>query len=323
MHLGCFLVFWVGFSWVALAVAALYYAIRVFALTGFYHRYFSHRAFRTSRWFQFVGAVLGSAALQRGPLWWAAHHRRHHRLSDHEGDVHSPHQVGFWYSHMGWFLNKENFATDFKSVHDFAKYPELRFLDKYDLVVPLAFGGLLFGLGALLEAVAPNLGTTGWQMFVWGFFVSTVAVYHVTYTINSLAHLIGRRRFATKDDSRNNLVLALLTGGEGWHNNHHHYPASARQGFYWWEIDTTYYALVLLSWLGLVWDLKPVPAKVLAQAGRDETDLQAETGRLSPQVEHQRPVSQADSHRHVPLVESASNRGLKATLAAPSQNQLN
>ena len=297
MHLGCILVYWVGFSWVALGVACVYYCVRVFRLTAFYHRYFSHRSFSTSRWFQFVGAMMGSAALQRGPLWWAAHHRKHHRLSDHQGDVHSPHQVGFWYSHMGWFLNKENFATDSKVVYDFAKYPELRFLDRFDLVIPAIGGAALYGLGALLQAVAPGLGTSGWQMFVWGFFVSTVAVYHVTYTINSLAHLIGRRRFETKDDSRNNLVLALLTGGEGWHNNHHHYPASARQGFYWWEIDTTYYGLVALSWLGLFWDLKPVPAKVLAQA---KSAKMADT-----------PVANA--------VESTAARTREATLAAPPQ----
>jgi stearoyl-CoA desaturase (delta-9 desaturase) len=263
IHLACITVIWVGWSWVALAVAASLYVVRVFALTAFYHRYFSHRAFKTSRWFQFVGGVLGNMAVQRGPLWWAAHHRVHHRKSDQPGDLHSPHVEGFFWSHMAWFITRENYVTNYKAIPDFAKYPELRFINRFEFLVPLGLGFSLFGLGEAMRQWVPSWGTNGWQMLVWGFVISTIAVYHVTYSINSLAHLFGSQRYPTHDQSRNNLALALVTFGEGWHNNHHHYPNSARQGFYWWEIDLTYYVLVALSWLGLVWDLRPVPVKVL------------------------------------------------------------
>jgi stearoyl-CoA desaturase (delta-9 desaturase) len=266
IHLGCLAVFWVGFSWTALAVAAGLYIARMFAITGFYHRYFSHRTFRTTRAFQFVMAVAGSSAVQRGPMWWAAHHRHHHNHSDDEHDVHSPRQGGLFRSHMGWFMTKANFPTRLRFVRDWAKFPELRMLDRFDWVVPALLAVGLFVGGQLLARFAPGLGTNGWQLFVWGFLVSTVVVYHATYTINSLAHRFGRQRFETGDDSRNSLLLALLTLGEGWHNNHHHYPATARQGFYWWEIDLTYYALVALKWTGLIWDLRPVPAHVLDRA---------------------------------------------------------
>ena len=214
-----------------------------FRSTAFYHRYFSHRAFKTSRWFQFVGHFLGNAAAQRGPLWWAAHHREHHRHSDREGDVHSPHVHGFLWSHMGWFMEGSNFSKDRTGIRDLTKYPELRFLDRYDLVAPVVLALGMFFWGATLERWSPQLGTNGWQMLVWGFLVSTVILYHVTYAINSLAHVFGSQRFPTADHSRNNLWLALITFGEGWHNNHHYYPSAARQGFYWWEIDVTYYIL--------------------------------------------------------------------------------
>jgi len=264
IHLVCLGIFFVGFSVVAVVVALVAYALRMFAITGFYHRYFSHRSFKTSRFWQFVFALLGNTAAQRGPLWWAAHHRHHHRRSDREEDTHSPRWHGILWSHTGWFLSQRNFRTDLTVVPDLAKYPELRFLNRFDWLAPFAFGAMMFGLGALLQAVAPGLGTSGVQMFVWGFAVSTVLVYHATYTINSLSHRFGKRRFETKDDSRNNFLLALLTFGEGWHNNHHHYPASTRQGFYWWEIDLTYYALRVLSWFGIVRDLRPVPRSALA-----------------------------------------------------------
>ena len=260
IHVACLAVFWVGWSPIAVWTAIGLYAIRVFALTGFYHRYFSHRSFRTSRALQFVFAVIGASAAQRGPLWWAAHHRHHHATSDSIDDPHSPVRRGFWYSHMAWFLTTRNFETREERIRDWLKYPELRFLDRYDGIVPLAMGAILFGVGAWVGAVFPATGVTGSQMLVWGL-VSTVAVYHVTFMINSLAHRWGSRRYDTEDRSRNNPVLALLTFGEGWHNNHHHYPASVRQGFYWWEIDMTWYLLLLLEKLGLVWDLKSVPMK--------------------------------------------------------------
>lgn len=263
MHLACLSVFLVGFSWVALAMMLGLYLMHMFIITAFYHRYFSHRSFKTSRAFQFIMATLGCTAVQRSPLWWAAHHRHHHAHSDKPTDTHSPHHQGFWFSHTGWFLTKSNFPTKSRLIRDWLRFPELQWLDRYDIVPVVIFAAGLFGVGELLRVVAPTWGTTGWQMFVWGFILSTVLCYHATYTINSLAHRWGSRRFATDDDSRNNLWLALLTLGEGWHNNHHHYPAAARQGFYWWEIDLTYYGLIALSKVGLIWDLKPVPEKAL------------------------------------------------------------
>ena len=262
VHLACLAVLVVGASTVAVTTALALYALRMFAITGFYHRYFSHRAFKTSRWGQFVFALIGASAVQRGPLWWAAHHRHHHAHSDGPDDVHSPRQRGFLWSHVGWFLSRRYFTPDLSRVRDLQRFPELRWLDRFDILVPVALAVALFAAGAVLERRAPGLGTSRWQLLVWGFFVSTVLCYHATYAINSLAHVFGRRRYATQDDSRNNALLALLTFGEGWHNNHHHYPNAARQGFYWWEVDLTYYLLRALAAAGVIWDLKPVPAAV-------------------------------------------------------------
>jgi stearoyl-CoA desaturase (Delta-9 desaturase) len=265
MHLACLGVLWVGVSGFALAVAAVLYALRMFAITGFYHRYFSHRAFKTSRPLQFVFAALAASSVQRGPLWWAAHHRHHHRHADTERDPHSPRQRGFWWSHVGWFLSRRGFATDRDVIRDLARFPELRLLDRFDIAMPVLLALGLFLLGGWLERAAPGLGTSAGQLLVWGFFVSTVALLHVTVSINSLAHRFGRRRFATADDSRNNWWLALLTFGEGWHNNHHRYPGAARQGLAWWEVDLTWYLLRGLAALGLVWDLKPAPVALQAR----------------------------------------------------------
>lgn len=259
MHLMCFAVIWVGWSPVAVLVAFLLYFARMLAITGFYHRYFSHKSFKTSRIAQFIFAVLGATAAQRGPLWWAAHHRHHHVYSDQEKDVHSPVHHGFVWSHMGWFTASKNFSTNLARVKDLAKFKELVWLDRFDSLVPVLFAVCIFGLGELLNALYPSLETNGLQMLVWGFFISTVALYHATYTVNSLAHKFGRRRYRTKDDSRNSFLIALITCGEGWHNNHHHYPGSVRQGFYWWEVDFTYYFLKMLAWSGLIWDMKTVP----------------------------------------------------------------
>ena len=261
LHLACLGAFAVGISATAITVFLGSYLIRMFAITAFYHRYFSHRTFRTSRPVQFLFALLGATATQRGPLWWAAHHRQHHRHADSPNDPHSPSE-GFWWSHMGWFLSRRHFATDLDQVPDLARFPELRLLDRFDLFVPVLYAALLFGLGTALARWAPGLGTDGWQLLVWGYFISTVVLIHVTLTINSLAHVWGRRRYATRDDSRNNWLLALLTLGEGWHNNHHHFPGSARQGFFWWEIDISYYVLWLMSKAGLVSRLKPVPERI-------------------------------------------------------------
>jgi stearoyl-CoA desaturase (delta-9 desaturase) len=268
LHVMALGVLWVGWSPVAVLVCLALYWARMFAVTGFYHRYLSHRSYKTSRWFQFVFALLGSAAAQKGPLWWAAHHRHHHQYSDKEGDVHSPTLRGFLYAHVGWIFVRGNARTRTRLVPDLARFPELIALDRFDVLVPILVGTSCFGLGVLLEATAPSLGTSGMQMLVWGFFVSTVFLAHSTFTINSLSHVFGRRRFDTSDTSRNNFGLALLTFGEGWHNNHHHYPTSARQGFYWWEVDLTFYGLYLLSKLGLIWDLKRVPAHVMERGRR-------------------------------------------------------
>jgi stearoyl-CoA desaturase (delta-9 desaturase) len=267
LHLACLGVIWVGVSWFAVGVAAALYALRMFAITGFYHRYFSHRAFRTSRAMQFVFALIGAMSVQRGPLWWAAHHRHHHRNSDQHEDLHSPVQHGFFRAHMGWFLTRGAFATDREAVRDLARFPELRVLDRFDIAVPVLLAVALFALGSWLESAAPQLGTSGPQLLIWGFFVSTVVLFHATVTINSLAHQFGSRRFETRDNSRNNWWLALLTFGEGWHNNHHFYPGSARQGFRWWELDLTYVGLKLMQYCGLVWDLKPVPAGLRRSRG--------------------------------------------------------
>jgi stearoyl-CoA desaturase (Delta-9 desaturase) len=238
----------VGWSWKWLLLAVASYYARMIVVTAGYHRYFAHRSYRTSRAFQFLLAVGAQSAAQRGVLWWAGHHRWHHKHSDTPLDVHSAKQRGFWYAHVGWLLTGSWNETDTKLVPDLAKYPELRWLDRpFVHFVPVVALGLAF----LLLGGLPG--------FVWGFLVSTVMVWHGSFSVNSFAHLVGKRRYATRDDSRNSWLLAILTTGEGWHNNHHHFPGAASQGFFWWEIDITYYVLVGLSRLGLVWDVRRVP----------------------------------------------------------------
>lgn len=241
------LVYW-GWSWVGFGVALIFYYLRMFGITAGYHRYFAHRSYKTSRFFQFLLALLGTLAVQKGVLWWAAHHRAHHRYSDTEKDIHSPVQRGFWWSHLGWILTTRYEATDWSRIKDFSKYPELRFLNRFEFPIVIAFAVSLFLVGGL-------------PLIFWGFVVSTVLLWHGTFCINSLAHLMGRRPYPTKDGSRNSMFLALITMGEGWHNNHHHYQYSARQGFLWWQIDMSYYILKLLSFAGIVWDLKPAPVR--------------------------------------------------------------
>jgi stearoyl-CoA desaturase (delta-9 desaturase) len=242
--------FTVPFSWELVGIAILTYSLRMFGITGVYHRYFSHNAYKTSRVFQFILAWIGAIAMQKGPIWWAAHHRNHHKYSDTEKDLHSP-KNGFWYSHMLWFLVDDYNEYDPKIIKDYMKYPEIVWMDKYHWIPPLAFSIVL--------------GLISWPVLVWGYGVANFISGHATWTINSLAHVYGKQRFETGDTSRNNLWLALLTFGEGWHNNHHHYRHSANQGFYWWEIDITFYVLKVLSWFGLIWDLKTVPAHVLEE----------------------------------------------------------
>lgn len=257
MHLACFAVIFVGVSLPAVLLCIALYAVRMFGLTAGFHRYLSHRSFKTSRAFQFILALLGTMSVQKGPLWWAAHHRRHHKYTDQEGDIHSPVTDGFWWSHVGWVVSTKYDPTDWNAIKDFSKYPELRWLNTYHMVPGIALAVLCFFAGLLF-------GESGWQWLVWGFFVSTVILYHGTFSVNSLAHMWGSRRYKTTDDSRNNFWVALWTGGEGWHNNHHHYMASVKQGFYWWEVDFTYYALRMLSWFGIVWELRRPPEHILA-----------------------------------------------------------
>ncbi|MCA9709996.1 MAG: acyl-CoA desaturase [Myxococcales bacterium] len=239
---------WLGAPASAWICALVLYVVRMFFVTGGYHRYFSHRSFKTGRIMQFVFAFGASTSAERGVLWWAAHHRDHHRYSDTERDVHSPVRWGFWHAQVMWFFD-DNDRYDPAKIRDFVRYPELVVIDRLWLVPPtiLALACLFF---------------LGWWGYFIGFFFSTVMLWHGTFTINSLSHLWGRRRYATSDHSRNNAVLALLTLGEGWHNNHHHCMNSCRQGFFWWEIDVTYYVLRAMSWVGLVWDLKPPPPRI-------------------------------------------------------------
>jgi len=246
-------------------LAVVSYSLRMFTITAFYHRYFSHRSFKTGRVVQFIGAFIACSSGQRGPLWWAAHHRRHHRHSDTDQDIHSPHAKGVFWSHTLWFMTDYAVPTLLKEIPDWLKFPELRFINRFDWIPVLVLGYGCYLLGSwdwFHSATGLNSLTT----FIWGFLVPTVFLYHATFAVNSISHLFGKKRFDTGDESRNNGLVALLTFGEGWHNNHHFFPGSARQGFFRGEIDITYYLLKVMSCLGLVHDLRPVPAWVKKKA---------------------------------------------------------
>ncbi len=258
-----------GWSWKGFALAIALYYVRMFGVTGGYHRYFSHRTYRTSRAFQFFLAVLAQTSLQKGALWWAAHHRTHHKYSDTPKDPHSFRDYGFWYSHVGWILAKETEETDYKNISDLARYPELRFLNKWHALPGVALAVALYFIG-------------GMHALVWGFFVSTTLLWHGTFTINSLSHMFGKRRYETTDDSKNNWLLALVTMGEGWHNNHHHYQRSCAQGFYWWEVDMTFYVLKALSLVGLVRDLQTPPQKVLDGTAKQHVPAKRPVPAIAP-----------------------------------------
>lgn len=242
------------FRWQDLLLFLISYAVRMFSITAGYHRYFAHKTFQTNRVFQFILAFIASTTLQGGPLWWASHHRHHHMCSDQEEDVHSPKRDGFWHSHLFWFLYKKNLKARYDLIRDFAKYPELRFLERYWYLSPI-----------ILIAVLALFG--GWNAVAWGFCVPAIVINHVTYCVNSLVHMFGKRRYETGDTSRNNWWIAILTLGEGWHNNHHRYAGSVRQGFAWYEYDITYYIIKVLSWLGIVHHLRPVPKAILEEGG--------------------------------------------------------
>ncbi len=255
----------VGWSPLVLVAAAVSYLTRAFGITGFYHRCFSHRAFKVGRPVQLVGALLGAAAAQKGPLWWVGHHRVHHRHSDEPGDVHSP-RHGFWHSHVLWVFSPANERQRVEEVSDLAAFGELRWIDRFHYVVTFTFASAWFVLGVVLHAIAPGLDVDGPRLLVWGFFVPTVALYHATFSVNSIAHRLGRRRYETSDDSRNNWVIALVALGEGWHNNHHKFPPGARQGWARWELDPTWLVIRALERVGLARELRPVPAAVMAVA---------------------------------------------------------
>ncbi len=255
---------WMGAPASAWICCAVLYVVRMFFVTAGYHRYFSHRTFKTSRFMQFVFAFGATTSGERGVVWWAAHHRAHHRHTDTDADVHSPVVWGFWHSHVMWFFDG-NERYDATKVKDLVRYPELVILDRLWLVPPTILALLC-------------LWTLGWWGYFIGFFTSTVLLWHGTFTINSLSHVWGRRRYATDDDSRNNGLLALITLGEGWHNNHHHFMSSCRQGFFWWEIDIAYYVLRAMSAVGLIWDVRPVAPRILAAGPkpRDSASLRGE-----------------------------------------------
>src|SRR5262249_54420191 len=218
---------------------------------------------------QFAMALLGTLALQKGVLWWAAHHRAHHKHSDEPEDIHSPRQRGLWWAHLGWILCDRHVPTDWRRIQDPAQYPELRWLNR------------THGLIAVPEAVAFFAMGGAWAL-VWGFCVSTVLLWHGTFTINSLSHVIGTRRYATTDDSRNHWFLAIITLGEGWHNNHHHYQRATNQGFFWWEIDVSYYILRAMSWVGLVRDLHTPPPHILATPDDENADVGVDNAAVAP-----------------------------------------
>ena len=254
IHAACLLAFWVGVTTGDFLLFLGTFFARMFFITGAYHRYFSHKTYKTSRAFQFVLAFCGASAIQKGPLWWASHHRTHHKYSDIPGkDTHSP-KDGFYWSHQGWIFDDRFDGSEIDNIRDFAGYPELVWLNKWHIVAPLSLAVACYAIGGL-------------GGLIWGFAISTVVLWHSTYSINSLAHLFGTRRYETRDTSRNNWALALLTLGEGWHNNHHHYCTSARQGFLWWEIDVTYYGLRALQAVGVIWDVREPPAHIIAGTG--------------------------------------------------------
>ncbi len=268
VHLLPLLAFFTGVSWQDWVVCVALYYVRMFAITAGYHRYFSHKTYKMGRVMQFLMAFLGTTSAQKGVLWWAANHRHHHRYSDQDQDIHSP-KRGFMWSHILWMLVPDYEDTQWDRIKDFAKFPELRFLNKHWWIPPT-----ILGVGTFLVG--------GWSMLLIGFFLSTTLLWHGTFTINSLSHVFGSRRYATTDTSRNNALLALITCGEGWHNNHHHFCASANQGFYWWEIDISYYVIRLMEALGLAWDVRTPSESALTRNRLDRPGAPADLALLPP-----------------------------------------
>jgi stearoyl-CoA desaturase (delta-9 desaturase) len=250
------LVFAVPFRWAFIALWAASHFLRAIGLTLAFHRYFAHRAFKMNRVARFVWAFIGTAAMQKGPLWWAGHHVNHHRFADREGDPHSPMVSGVYYAHIGWFLNDTKYDSVEASnpvIRDFSKVPEIAWLEKYFFFPPLALAIGMFLIG-------------GMPWLVWGFCLPTMTLAHATFAINTVNHMFGSRRFETVDESRNNPLTAFFAVGEGWHNNHHRYQRAARNGFYWWELDLTWYVIRAMAVLGIASDVQPVPARIYEEA---------------------------------------------------------
>lgn len=268
------------FDWM---VCIFLYVFRMFWITGGYHRYFAHRSYKTSRWFQFVIAFMAQTSAQKGALWWAGHHRIHHRTSDTFDDPHSMKHYGFWYSHVGWIIGPDYKKTDYKIIGDYAKYPELVWLNKYYLVPPVILALVVMALGGIVNggSIAMMFTSAGFSTLFIGFFLSTVILYHGTFSINSIMHKFGKQRYQSDDESKNSLWLALITLGEGWHNNHHYYETSARQGFFWWEIDITYYILKIFAFFGLVWDLREVPDHIKYSKNKEEAKAMAQQAKAA------------------------------------------
>ena len=250
------LAFAVPFHLAYLALWGVSHFLRAVGLTLSFHRYFAHRAFQMHRAARFIWTFIGTAAMQKGPLWWAGHHVNHHRFADRDGDPHSPMVSGVYYAHVGWFLNdarNDRLEATNPVIRDFAKVPEIAWLERNYIVPPLMLAAALYLIGGL-------------PWLVWGFFVPTTTLAHATFAINTVNHMFGSRRFETLDESRNNVLTALFAAGEGWHNNHHRYQRAARNGFYWWEFDPTWYAIRAMAAVGLAWDLQPVPQRVYDEA---------------------------------------------------------
>ncbi len=259
------------------------YFFRMFWITGGYHRYFAHRSYKTSRWFQFVIAFMAQTSAQKGALWWAAHHRVHHRTSDTFDDPHSMKHYGFWYSHVGWIIGPDYKKTEYNLIQDYSKYPELVWLNKNYLIPPFILALVVMALGGIVNGgtILAMFTTAGFSTLFIGFFLSTVILYHGTFSINSIMHKFGKQRYESNDESKNSLWLALLTMGEGWHNNHHYYESAARQGFFWWEIDITFYILKTFQFFGLIWDVRGVPDHIKYSKNKEEAKELAKKAKMA------------------------------------------
>ena len=203
--------------------------------------------------------------MQRGALWWAAHHRMHHQYSDTEKDPHSPIAHSFWRSHIGWAMDKKSFDTDYSRIKDWAQFPELKFLNDHSDAVHGVFALCLFLLGEGLRYFKPELGANGFQLLVWVYLIGGLCHLHTIFLVNSWGHLHGERPYEFparegRDNSHNNTWLAYLTFGEGWHYNHHCFPASATTGLFKGQFDASYFMIRMFEKVGLVWDIK-VPSQ--------------------------------------------------------------